>query len=75
MSSGSAPEKQVNYEYLKALSKELRRPLETLYALSGANDPFRVDLPSEGRGTVVRGYLAASQHSSRRSSAAHPLTF
>jgi hypothetical protein len=50
MSSGSAPEKQVNYEYLKALSKELRRPLETLYALSGANDPFRVDLPSRKAG-------------------------
>jgi hypothetical protein len=37
----------VDYDYdgLKALAKELGRRLDTVYALSGSNDPFMVEMP------------------------------
>ena len=35
----------LTYEELKALAKEEGRPLESMYALSGSNDPFIVDMP------------------------------
>jgi hypothetical protein len=41
---------RIDHERLKALSKELRRPLETLYALASDNDPFVVDQPSRRAG-------------------------
>ena len=34
--------RDLTYAGLKALSKELRRPVSTLYALAIANDPFYV---------------------------------
>jgi hypothetical protein len=36
----------INHDYLKQLAKKLRRPLETLFVLSGGNDPFIADMPS-----------------------------
>ena len=39
-----------DHAYLKALAQRLGRPLETLYALSGGNDPFIADLPSRRAG-------------------------
>jgi hypothetical protein len=35
----------LTYEGLKALAKQLGRPLESMYALSGSNDPFTADMP------------------------------
>jgi hypothetical protein len=49
-SKAQGADQAVNHEYLKALSKELRRPLETLYALASDNDPFVVDQPSRRAG-------------------------
>ena len=37
---------RIDHAYLKALARRLRRPLETLYALSGGNDPFIADVPA-----------------------------
>jgi hypothetical protein len=36
----------IDHARLKQLAKELDRPLETLYALSGSNDPFLADMPA-----------------------------
>ena len=36
----------LDHERLKALSRQLGRPLSTLYALSGANDPFVAGQPA-----------------------------
>ena len=50
-----AARQSIDYDYLKQLSKQLGRPLETLYALSGSNDPFIVDKESR---TAAAAWLA-----------------
>ena len=42
----AARKSTIDHEYLKQLAKQLGRPLETLYVLAGANDPFIADVPS-----------------------------
>jgi hypothetical protein len=41
----SPQDDDLTYEGLKALGKQLGRPLESMYALSGSNDPFTTDMP------------------------------
>jgi hypothetical protein len=40
---------KIDYEYLKQKAKELDRPLGSLYALSGANDPFMAGMSRQAR--------------------------
>jgi hypothetical protein len=42
----AARKSTINHDHLKRLAKQLRRPLETLYVLASANDPFIADMPS-----------------------------
>jgi hypothetical protein len=44
--TGAEPAEPFTHQWLKALSDELKRPLNTLYALSATNDPFMVELPA-----------------------------
>ncbi len=39
----------INWEELKQLAKEMRRPFDAVYALSSSNDPFLTDLPRRRR--------------------------
>jgi hypothetical protein len=59
MSDASTSANRIGHARLKALSKELQRPLQTLYALAPDNDPFLADQPF--RRAAAEWYAELSQ--------------
>lgn len=59
MTDASTSADRIDHGRLKTLSKELQRPLQTLYALACDNDPFLADMSS--RRSAAEWYAGLSQ--------------